>query len=177
MDKGTKLVFDDDGVAHPLYELQDEEDFKQEGPAEQLRREFVEAEANKVREADLEDKELAKKRRKEKRDRQKARERVEMATAQGLPQLGTTDRETEDPLALLRSLPIAGEDQSSDNERDDAEPPRKRAKKWFEDDSEEEEKERKTKKQKKGGKKVIEMDHEPDNLEDLEALAAGLLED
>jgi len=177
MEKGTKLVFDDDGVAHPIYELQDEDDFKQEGPAEQLRREFIEAEANKVREADVEDKELAKKRRKEKRERQKAREREELAAEQGIaaaPRLEMDeDDEAEDPLALLRSLPIAGGEASSADE--DVEPPKKRARKWFEDDSEEEE--RKQKQLKKGGKKVIEMDHEPDNLEDLEALAAGLLED
>ena len=177
MEKGTKLVFDDDGVAHPIYELQDEDDFKQEGPAEQLRREFIEAEANKVREADVEDKELAKKRRKEKRERQKAREREELAAEQGIaaaPRLEMDeDGEAEDPLALLRSLPIAGGEASSADE--DVEPPKKRARKWFEDDSEEEE--RKQKQLKKGGKKVIEMDHEPDNLEDLEALAAGLLED
>ncbi|KAK0643269.1 ATP-dependent RNA helicase dbp-4 [Cercophora newfieldiana] len=177
MDKGTKLVFDDDGNAHPIYELQNEDDFKKEGPAEQIRREFVEAEASKVRDADVEDKEHAKQRRKEKRDKQKAREREELAQQMGagVPQLEAGDGATaEDALALLRSLPIAGEgDRSSSDE--EAEPPKKKAKKWFQDDSEEEE--RKSKKQKKSGKKVIEMDHEPDNLEDLEALAAGLLED
>ncbi|KAK5657655.1 hypothetical protein OQA88_2727 [Cercophora sp. LCS_1] len=173
MEKGNKLVFDDEGNAHPIYQLQDEEDFKQEGPAEQLRREFVEAEASKVRDADVGDKELAKKRRKEKRERQKEREREEMAAELGMPKLAVDgDAMDEDPLALMRSLPIAGED--SDSSAEDKEPPKKRAKKWFEDDSEDE---RKAKKQNKGGKKVIEMDHEPDNLEDLEALAAGLLED
>ncbi|KAK4450783.1 P-loop containing nucleoside triphosphate hydrolase protein [Podospora aff. communis PSN243] len=174
MDKGTRLVFDDDGNAHAIYELQNEEDFKKEGPAEQIRREFVEAEASKVREADIEDKEHAKQRRKEKRDKQKAREREELAQVMGTgPQLEAGADAAEDPLALLRSLPIAEEDNSSSSD-EEVEPPTKKARKWFQDDSDEE---RKSKKARKGGKKVIEMDHEPDNLEDLEALAAGLLED
>lgn len=176
MDQGQRLVFDDNGIAHPLYELQNEDDFKQEGPADQLRREFVESEATKVREADVDDKEHAKQRRKDKRDKQKARERDELAgeVGAGMPQLEAGDGATaEDALALLRSLPIAGQDSMSSSEDEEQEEPPKK-KKWFQDDSEEEE--RKAKKQKRGGK-VIEMDHEPDNLEDYEALAAGLLED
>ncbi|KAK4238667.1 P-loop containing nucleoside triphosphate hydrolase protein [Achaetomium macrosporum] len=194
MEKGSKLVFDDDGNAHPIYELQGEEDFEREGPAEQLRREFVAAEMARVQEADVTDKQLAKQRRKEKRERQKARERGEDVPKETvLPQLAVGedgDGEAEDPLALLRSLPIAGEhdyDDDDDDERGSAgggerggeeeeeERPRKKARKWFQDDSDEERRERR--KKKKGGKKVIEMDHEPDNLQDLEALAAGLLED
>ncbi|KAL2142658.1 hypothetical protein VTI28DRAFT_872 [Corynascus sepedonium] len=179
MDKGSKLVFDDDGNAHPIYELQDEEDFAQEGPADRLRRQFVEAETEKVKEADVEDKQLAKQRRKEKRERQKAREREELGLAprEGLAAQLDGDGDGDDPLALLRSLPIAGHDETGDeDEEEDKEPPRKKAKKWFQDNSEDEEEERRNTK-KKGGKKIIEMAHEPDNLEDLETLAAGLLED
>ncbi|KXX78398.1 ATP-dependent RNA helicase DBP4 [Madurella mycetomatis] len=184
MDRGSKLVFDDDGNAHPIYELQDEDDFQQEGPAEALRQQFVESETAKVREADVEDKQLAKQRRKEKRERQKARERGEEAEARalvGLPQLEVGEAaQEEDPLALLRSLPIAGEykreeSEGEEGEEEEKEPPRKKPKKWFQDDSEEER--QKKSRKKKSGKKVIEMDHEPDNLQDLEALAAGLLED
>jgi ATP-dependent RNA helicase DDX10/DBP4 len=182
MEKGNKLVFDDEGNAHPIYELQDEEDFAQEGPADKLRRQFVEAETEKVKEADVADKQLAKQRRKEKRERQKARERgeeMEKAGGGALPQLEVDgDGEEEDPLALLRSLPVAGEEgESGGEEEEEREPPRKKAKKWFQDDSEKEEEERRERKKRKGGKRVIEMAHEPDNLEDLEALAAGLLED
>ncbi|KAL2153774.1 hypothetical protein VTH82DRAFT_4929 [Thermothelomyces myriococcoides] len=205
MDKGTKLVFDEEGNAHPIYELQGEEDFAKEGPADKLRQQFVEAEAEKVKEADVEDKQIAKKRLKEKRERRKAREREELGLAPrgsgggdgGAVQLDADGAaEDEDPLALLRSLPVAGQGSGSEtdgeekwedkdrgenyheDEEEDREPPRKKAKKWFQDDSDKEEKEeKKGKKKKKGGKKVIEMGHEPDNLEDLEALAAGLLED
>ena len=53
--KGTKLVFDDEGNAHPLYEMGDEDEFKDAGAAEEQRKRFLEEEAAKVREADLED--------------------------------------------------------------------------------------------------------------------------
>lgn len=172
----TKLVYDDDGNAHEVYELQDEDDFNQEGPAEELRRKFVEDETTRVREADVDDKQLAKQKRREKRDKRKAREAMEMAgiDPDAAPMLHNTandsDSDAMDPLEFMRSLPMAGEGSGSDSE---PEPPRKRAKKWFEDDSDEE---RKAKKAKKARGKVIEVDQEPETLEDLEALAAGLLE-
>lgn len=177
MDKGSKLVFDDDGVARPVYELQDEDDFAQQGPAAALRREFVAAESEKVKEADVGDKQAAKLRRREKRERQKARERGEEVEreAGGVARLdGGEGDEDDDPLALLRSLPVAGEG-SGGEEEGEREPPKKKARKWFQDDSDQEDEERQ--KKKKGGRKVIEMAEEPENLEDLEALAAGLLED
>ncbi|KAL1837978.1 hypothetical protein VTJ49DRAFT_3167 [Mycothermus thermophilus] len=198
MERGSKLVFDDEGNAHPIYELQDEEDFAQEGPAEALRKQFVEAEAEKVKEADVDDKALAKQRRKEKREKRKAREREEELARKGiavdgggarLERDGEEDGGEEDPLALLRSLPIAGGDgDESDggDEEEEREPPRKKAKKWFQDESDvedDEESERKRRKKdkkkekKKKGAKVIEMAQEPETLEDLEALAAGLLDD
>lgn len=169
---GSKLVFDDEGNAHELYELQDEEDFKREGPAEEMRDAFVEEHGKMARERDIEDKLVAKQKRREKRDKQRARERAEA--------LGQTDQEAtlqggfeegEDPLALLRSLPM-GDDEADASDGDD-EPPKKKPKKWFQDESEDEAP--KKKKGKKGGK-VIEMDHEPETLEDYEALAQGLLD-
>jgi ATP-dependent RNA helicase DDX10/DBP4 len=179
MDRGTKLVFDDDGNAHPVYELQDEDDFAQQGPADHLRKQFVDAETEKVKEADVGDKQAAKDRRREKRERQKAREREEelAETEGGVAQLGGDSEDDQDPLALLRSLPTPGDGEGSGGSGgEEEEPPKKKARKWFQDDSDQEEEERKQKKR-KGGKRVIEMAEEPDNLEDLEALAAGLLED
>ncbi|KAK5991321.1 ATP-dependent RNA helicase DBP4 [Cladobotryum mycophilum] len=172
MGKSSKLVFDEDGNAHEIYELQDEEDFKQQGPAEVQRQKFVESESTRVKEADVDDKALAKQRKREKKEKRKAREAAELADGDeefdDAPQLAHTN-DGEDPLALLRSLPMAGQDSDSESE-----PPKKKAKKWFQDDSEEE---RAQKKKKKGkGKKVFEVDQEPETLEDLEALAAGLLD-
>ncbi|CRK44139.1 hypothetical protein BN1723_016325, partial [Verticillium longisporum] len=71
---GTKLVFDEDGVARPLYELQDEDAFAQDGPAEEQRARFVEDEAARVKDADADDKERARLLRREKRLKRKARE-------------------------------------------------------------------------------------------------------
>ncbi|KAK1962193.1 DEAD-domain-containing protein [Colletotrichum sublineola] len=184
--RGQKFVFDDDGNAHPLYELRDEEDFSREGPAEELRQRFVADEAARVREADADDKATAKERLKEKRLKRKAREAEERG--EGPPRLvegprvggggdDDDDDRDEDPLALLRSLPIAGEgghghDDRSDSGEDGGRP-KKKAKKWFQDDSDDERETRK--KAKKGGAKVLEIDREPETLEDLEALASGLL--
>ncbi|KAI8317550.1 ATP-dependent RNA helicase [Colletotrichum sp. SAR11_240] len=171
--RGTKLVFDEDGNAHQIYELQNEDDFKQEGPAEELRQKFVESETARVKEADMDDKELAREKRREKRLKRKLAEKEERegGAAEG-PRVGGGDGgDDEDPLALLRSLPIAGGDRSGGEESED-ERPKKKTKKWFQDDSDEERE--KAKKAKKGGK-VLEIDREPETLEDLEALAAGLL--
>ncbi|KAK7729114.1 ATP-dependent RNA helicase dbp4 [Cytospora paraplurivora] len=176
---GQKLVFDDDGNAHPIYELVDEEEFKQQGPVEELRRQFVEQESGKVQEADVEDKEHAKQRRKEKRERRKELERMERGEGSGpagpVAQLEGGDGE-EDPLALLRSLPTPGDGNYSSESEDEARPAAKKQKKWFQNDSDVEDDQQQKKKSKKGkGKKVIEAE-EPETLEDLEALAAGLLD-
>ncbi|KAM0521859.1 hypothetical protein ACHAPE_002421 [Trichoderma viride] len=167
----SKLVFDEDGNAHEVYELQDEDDFKQQGPADEQRQKFMESETVRVKEADVDDKLLAKQKKREKKYKKKEREAMEMAGGADPRLEGPEDEE--DPLALLRSLPMAGEDRN-DDDASDAEPPKKKAKKWFQDDSEDEDA-----KKKKGGKrkKVFEVDQEPETLEDLEALAAGLLDD
>ncbi|KAF4453366.1 ATP-dependent RNA helicase DBP4 [Fusarium austroafricanum] len=165
----TKVVFDEDGNAHAIYELKDEEDFKGEGTAEEQRRKFVEDETTRVREADVDDKALAKQKRREKREKRKAAERAErmgiVSDDDEAPTLHNAD-DGEDPLALMRSLPMGGERSDSEEDR---EPPKKRAKKWFEDDSEDE-------KKGKGKGRVIKVQDEPETLEDLEALATGLLD-
>ncbi len=158
--KGTKLVFDEDGEAHEIYELEDEDDFHQRGTAESQRARFVEEEAARIRKADMEDKALVKEKKREKKEKRKARETTDRENDKlvipGLPH----DGGAEDPLALLASLPI--------DDGEDA-PPHKKSKKWFEDDSEDEKK-----KAKRRGR-IIEAADEPETLEDLEALAAGLL--
>lgn len=180
---GQKIVFDDDGNARSLYELVDEDEFRAQGPVEELRRLFVEGEGEKVAEADLEDKELARQKRKEKRERQKMLERMERGEVAGAAGTvahleGAGQEDGGDPLALLRSLPApgaAGDDGSGDESAEDRPPAAKKAKKWFQDDSDDEKAKRKKAKKDKG-KRVIEMTEEPETLEDLEALAAGLLE-
>jgi ATP-dependent RNA helicase DDX10/DBP4 len=162
-EKGTKLVFDEDGVPHQMYELEDEDAFRKQGPAEAQRAKFLEEEAARVREADLDDKQLAKQKKREKREKRKAREAAEKAGIDDddeAPELMGLEG-GEDPMALLTSLPLADEEEDR---------PKKRPKKWFEDDSEDERKKIAKKK-----RRVIEAEDEPETLEDLEALAAGLL--
>ncbi|KAI9787212.1 MAG: ATP-dependent RNA helicase dbp4 [Geoglossum umbratile] len=158
--KGTKLIFDDEGNAHAIYELEGEDQFKERGPAKSQRSKFVEEERERVKAADTVDKQLAKEKKRERKEKRKAREMVE--------------REAEEEVRVELGAPDDGFD-GGDVARDATpEPvekrPQKRAKKWFEDDSEGEA--RRAKKQKG---RVIEAAEEPETLEDLEALASGLL--
>ncbi|KAJ1599567.1 hypothetical protein NDA14_004953 [Ustilago hordei] len=73
---GEKLIFDEDGEAHALYELQDEEAFKKQGDARTQAQRWAEEERERMQEADIKDKELAKEKRREKRRRQKEREKA-----------------------------------------------------------------------------------------------------
>jgi ATP-dependent RNA helicase DDX10/DBP4 len=162
-EKGTKLVFDEDGMPHQIYELEDEDAFRKQGPAEAQRAKFLEGEAARVRDADLDDKQLAKQKKREKQEKRKAREAAEKAGIdddEASELVGLEDGE--DPMELLASLPLADEEE---------ERPIKRPKKWFEDDSDVEKK-----KVSKRKRRVIEAEDEPETLEDLEALAAGLLQ-
>lgn len=166
---GERFVFDDDGNARPIYELKDEEDFRREGSVEAQRKKFLEEEKERVAEADVTDKRAAKDRIREKRERRKEREREEREGGEG--RMAVLEGDGEDPLALLRDLPMEGSGgESESSEEEEEERPRKKAKKWFQDDDSGDEK----KKGKKG--KVIEIGEEPETLEDLESLAAGLLE-
>ncbi|PWN20281.1 DEAD-domain-containing protein [Microstroma glucosiphilum] len=72
---GTKLTFDDEGVPHELYELQDEMAFQQGGSAADQAKRFVEEEGEKLKQQDVEDKERVKEKRREKKRREKERGR------------------------------------------------------------------------------------------------------
>ncbi|KAI1101841.1 DEAD-domain-containing protein [Jackrogersella minutella] len=170
--KGDKVVFDDDGEAHHPYRIKDEEDFVRDGSAEAQRQKFVEDEAFKVKEADINDKQLARDRRQEKKAKRKAREAMEDGEAVGgMPSL-SAPKDGEDPLAFLASLPTVRRDERESDAEERH--PKKKAKKWFQDDSDDE---RQKAKSKKGKGKVIEVAEAPDTLEDYEALATGLLDD
>jgi ATP-dependent RNA helicase DDX10/DBP4 len=53
--RGEKLRFDDDGVAHPVYDLVTEEEFMAQGSPEVLKKQFVEETSNKMRAVDADD--------------------------------------------------------------------------------------------------------------------------
>jgi ATP-dependent RNA helicase DDX10/DBP4 len=71
----TKLVFDDEGDSHALYELGDLEDFEKQGDASEQQKKFVEAEKEKLKEQDIKDKERQKELRREKKRKRKEIER------------------------------------------------------------------------------------------------------
>ena len=71
---GEKLVFDDQGTAHALYELVDDKTLTRE-EIEAERRKFVAEQGGKMKDVDIQDKEAIKALRKEKKDARKARER------------------------------------------------------------------------------------------------------
>lgn len=195
-EKGTKLVFDDDGNAHQIYELEDEAAFKQRGSAEEQRRRFLEEEETRVKQADLEDKELAREKKRAKREKRKERERAEDesdddddddgegaeleggdedALANFMADAASSsdddeDEEEEDipdlvPVSKGKRSRASDEDgHAEDEEQENTDKPPKRPKKWFEEDG------KATKKRKQQA-----ADQAPETLEDLEALAAGLL--
>ncbi|CAE6524884.1 unnamed protein product [Rhizoctonia solani] len=73
---GTKLVFDDEGGAHPLYEMQDEAAFKQEAGGDVIGagKAYVDQVRTKMRDEDMVDKTEAREKKKEKKRKRKARE-------------------------------------------------------------------------------------------------------
>lgn len=161
-DKGKKLVYDEDGNAHEIYELEDEDDFRAKGLPENQRQKFLETAREVVAQADVADKATAKAKRKEKARKRKERERMGDEDGDGVEVTETG----EDALANFRA-------DAEFTDEDEEEKPRKKEKKWFQSDSEDDERSaKKRRKAKKGARQVVE---EPQTLEDMEELAAGLL--
>ena len=74
---GKRVVFDDEGVAHDAYAMKDGEEFKAGGAdlaILQAGRAFAEKERTKLKEADIDDKQLAKTKKQEKKRKRKERE-------------------------------------------------------------------------------------------------------
>jgi ATP-dependent RNA helicase DDX10/DBP4 len=148
---GTHLHFDDDAQPFEKEHYEREEEFAKRAPAEEQRAAFLAEEDARTQKADVADKALAKQKRREKREKRKRRERED-------------DEGGEERVAYL----AAPEDDEF------PEPPaQKRLKKWFEDASSGDEDA--TINQKKNKRRKQEPAPEPQTLEDLEALAQGLL--
>lgn len=76
---GKKLVFDDEGVGHSIYETQ-----KPEEDVEKIKgagKEFAEDERSKLKVVDVEDKVVAKEKKREKKRKRKERERVRCSSS------------------------------------------------------------------------------------------------
>ncbi|KAI0718427.1 P-loop containing nucleoside triphosphate hydrolase protein [Cerioporus squamosus] len=75
-EKGHKLVFDDEGNPHEVYEMKEVADvFKDEREVMEAGRQFAEAERGKMKEVDVVDKAEAKEKKREKKRKRKERER------------------------------------------------------------------------------------------------------
>ena len=165
-DKGTKLVFDEDGHAHPIYELEDEGQFKQRGSADAQKASFLQAEEERLRDADVSDKAAAKAKKREKRVRRKERERDDDERDEGT---GAVLVPYEDEIDDGPGELLGGESENDEAVGAKNLPQKvkeKRPKKWFEDDSEDEHKFKRKRK---------EITPADDTLEGLEVVAAGLL--
>ncbi|GMM39043.1 RNA-dependent ATPase [Saccharomycopsis crataegensis] len=161
----TKLKFDDEGVAHPIYELENEEDFREKGDAAEQIKEFVAKESKDMEERDAEDKEVARAKRQEKKRRRKELEK------QAFDDSGSDDDNEEEDVAYVVGTGDLDQDldHSERSDSDDEEPASKKAK-WFDNnringrDSGDHD-----------GVNVVEY-NEPETLEDLEALTARLIQ-
>lgn len=175
---GTKLIFDDEGKAHQIYELEDEDNFIKEGDAQELKKKFIEKESEAMTQADEEDKAVAKERRQEKKRRRKELEKMEdydsdesegeggyVVTLGGADDGDDNQSESEDSADLDRDM-----ESSADEDSDDEGPSKKKVKKWFENDKsiDNDKNDKST--------EVIEIE-EPQTIDDLEALTQRLLDD
>ncbi|KAJ1834798.1 ATP-dependent RNA helicase dbp4 [Coemansia sp. RSA 2711] len=146
--RNTRMLFDDEGNARPVYELKDEASFRSQGDVRTQVDEFQQRNLAQMTEVDVGDREAARQKLREKRRAQKLREREEM----GL------DRDEEGVQAVLASA-------SEDEEMADREPARpKRA--FAIDESEDEVPKH---------RRVLEVDNGVMTLEDQEQLALRLL--
>ena len=157
--KGTKLIYDDEGNAHELYEMEDEEDFKARGDAKEQQARFLAEETERTRTADVEDKEVAKQKRREKKEKRKARERELLA-----------EEEAEEAVAQLAPYKEDDEFSASDREDDAPRPSKKQKVRIAEPDESKEEPW-----YKKSKKPAAKAPEQIQTLEDLESLATGLL--
>ena len=148
--KGTKLVFDDEGEAHPIYELEDEQKFRQRGDPGKQREKYVTDEGQRLKAVDPSDKLAMKAKRKEKMEKRKQREKEERdeegdGMGEGRQAVLVPYEEPEDQSEPKESTPVPQSPPSASSL-----PSMKKRKRH--------------KLEEKG------------NLEDLEAMASGLLE-
>ncbi|MCJ1369000.1 ATP-dependent RNA helicase dbp4 [Loxospora ochrophaea] len=157
--KGTKLVYDDDGNPHQVYELEDENQFNQRGTADDQRTRFLEEERDKVRAADILDKEAVKEKKKERKEKLKARELLESSPGEQGAKAVSIPRDEPDDRGHVRL-----------SSNGTPEPPSKRTRKRMENHTPDEEKvdgEIKSQSPKQA--------RNVDSLENLEAVAMDFL--
>lgn len=143
-----KLVFDDEGNPHELYEMANEEDFRKAGATEEQIKQFLEKETAEMQQRDVDDKQLARDKRQEKKRRRKEKEREALS-------------ESEDEGVELAEPDLDRDMKSSSSDSSD--------------DEEEQTRPAKKPKTSTTKKNVLEVE-EPTTLEDLEALSSRLIQ-
>ncbi|WFD43465.1 RNA helicase [Malassezia psittaci] len=118
--KGDRIVFDDEGNARSLYELQNEEAFRQQGDVHAQIAAHEAEERQRMAEADVFDKERAKRKRQEKKRRQKEIER-QLAGSDSPRQLPATGLQELDPDDLV-NLVLPDDDQQESRSDEDMQP-------------------------------------------------------
>lgn len=124
---GDRVVFDDEGNARSLYELQDERAFRAEGDVDAQIAAHEAEERARMAAADVGDKERARQKRLEKKWRQKELERQLEEQARGGEAYLSDGDEYDGPGLADLVLPEDEADNASGDEGDDADAPRKRA--------------------------------------------------
>lgn len=154
---GTKLIFDDEGNPHAIYELESLESFNKSGPAEEQKVEFISKEREVMTERDVEDKAVAKEKKDEKKRKRKEAERA-----------ANDMSESEDGGYQVYIGGQEGEEADDDEEEEFG---------GFSSDNEDNQKPQS--KKSKNSKTVSDDDLDgfevPNSLEDLEALSSRLL--
>lgn len=164
---GEHLHFSSDSEKEQPYKkhyYQKEEEFSKQGAAEDQRRKFVEEETRKVKERDKVDKQVAKDKKREKKEKKRERER-------DVGESGDEDEEIGVQLA-----PYEADAELVSSETDGKIENKRKAKKWFENPSsgEEDDARKDNKSSQRKSKRQARLE-EPQTLEDLEAMASGLL--
>ena len=170
--KGKKLVFDESGIPHEIYELESESQFQAHGTADTQKAKFLAAEQERLQNADVADKQAARAKRKEKRERRNAAVRGEPDGEARVVLIPTHEGGDEEDAfgeggASADELERASESERGHEHEREHEPAKmKRRKKWFEDGSGDETTSK---------RRAQDMMQEPETAEELEAMAAGLL--
>ncbi|ERF71526.1 ATP-dependent RNA helicase DBP4 [Endocarpon pusillum Z07020] len=180
---GSHLHFDSEGLnPHEAEYYEREDEFRKKGLPEEQREVFLREERERAREADVRDKEVERRKRREKKEKRKGREREDghlvLGAEEGVAVLAPYEEEEEEGGAEEGPV-LAGNGAGTE----------KRRKKWFEDpssgeDDDKRERERqgnsKAKRRKKGAEANLrgqerEQEQVPQTVEELEAMAQGLL--
>ncbi|AMD22758.1 HHL012Cp [Eremothecium sinecaudum] len=117
----TKLIFDDEGNAHPVYELEGEEGFHKKGNPELQKKEFLSKESQIMAQVDVEDKQIAKQKKQEKKRRQLEALRREQ-------EANESDYSYDDnsgPAVAYLGTGNLSDDMHSESESEDSRPPKK----------------------------------------------------